>query len=129
MDKNKLERVLIDAGFVLHDADNSTYFCNIVDVERLLEAYEKETSINKFIHNSREQFEAWFCDGLRATLVRKDDGYVLMSAQIQWNSWQERDILAKLEREELIMQCAGLAWDDGSVTAYNQILALLEVKE
>jgi hypothetical protein len=42
MDKAKLERVLIDASFVLHDADNSTYFCNIVDVERLLKAYVKE---------------------------------------------------------------------------------------
>jgi hypothetical protein len=82
--------------------------------------------------NSREQFEAWFCDGLRATLVIKDDGYVLMNVQIQCKSWQERDRLAKLEREALIMQCADICREMTLYTGLDcsdKILALLEVKE
>jgi hypothetical protein len=88
--------------------------------------------------NSREQFEAWIKSSVGEIALVKDDigEYESIETTLHFVTWQERDRLAKLERDELIMQCSDIAMGsygfqtlaDARLVS-NLILALLEVKE
>ena len=57
---------------------------------------------------TREEFEAWFSDGLPAKLQRNGDGYVFMAAQSAWVAWQAAHLAGqRAMQERAAMGCDG----------------------
>jgi hypothetical protein len=77
---------------------------------------------------SREQFEAWYHDEYTGSSEGVAKWKLMSVNHISRSAWQERDRLAKLEREELIMQCAEICREMTLYTGLDcadKILALL----
>ena len=63
----------------------------------------------------REEFEAWFSDGLPAPLKRNGEGYVFMAAQSAWDAWQAAHLAgqrAMQERAAIRAESEPRVWGD-----------------
>jgi len=59
---------------------------------------------------TREEFEAWFSDGLPAPLRRNGEEYVFVAVQSAWDAWQAAHLAGQRAMQE---RAAVAAWSSG----------------
>ena len=71
---------------------------------------------------TREEFEAWFSDGLPAKLQRNGDGYVFMAAQSAWVAWQAAHLAGQRAMQTRAGEVANKTWEwTISKDSYNNL--------
>ena len=71
---------------------------------------------------TREEFEAWFSDGLSAPLRRNGEEYVFVAVQSAWDAWQAAHLAGQRAMQERAAKlCDGLhrRWRFGDYDTYS----------
>lgn len=64
---------------------------------------------------TREEFEAWFSDGLPAPLRRNGEEYVFVAVQSAWDAWQAAHLAGQRAMQERVKTVCALSMIDAAL--------------